>query len=152
MSAILFPTLLPNVLAWGHRLAQQIEDQGEPLAPHWQSIARQVGVREVQRIRLLKVSALPLPDDMALVNAVRHYGLFGPGAVGLTLGYGIVLAGAGANSPRILSHEFRHVHQFEQAGSLEAFIGQYVAQLAQHGYRNAPYEIDARHHEVGQSD
>jgi hypothetical protein len=39
------------------------------------------------------------------------------------------------------------VHQVE-AGSLEAFLLAYLKQIADVGYDDAPYEVDARAHEL----
>jgi hypothetical protein len=39
------------------------------------------------------------------------------------------------------------VAQFEQCSDLGRFLDSYLAQIAQHGYRDAPFEVDARRHE-----
>jgi hypothetical protein len=92
------------------------------------------------------VDFLPLPDDADLRQAAVDTGLLGPNMAGLTIGYGIyVLRGQG--DVRLLSHEFRHVHQYERAGSIDAFIPLYLQQIVSVGYENAPFEIDARAHE-----
>ena len=49
---------------------------------------------------------------------------------------------------RILSHELRHVAQYEQAGGIAPFLATHLANLAQHGYHDSPYEVDARAHEL----
>ena len=48
---------------------------------------------------------------------------------------------------RLVSHELRHVHQYEAAGSIAAFLPVYLAQIVSVGYEQAPFELDARHHE-----
>ena len=63
--------------------------------------------------------------------------------VGLTLGYGIYIC-QGHNRIRILSHEFRHVYQYEQLGSISAFLPVYLQQIVTFGYRNTPYGLDAK--------
>jgi hypothetical protein len=40
------------------------------------------------------------------------------------------------------------VHQVEAAGSLEGFLVAYLKQIAAVGYDDAPYEVDARAHEL----
>jgi hypothetical protein len=65
---------------------------------------------------------------------------------GLTLGHAVFVR-RGHDSWRLLSHEFRHVHQYEQAGSIAAFLPVYLQQIVQFGYANCPLEIDARNHE-----
>ena len=67
--------------------------------------------------------------------------------VGLTLGHSIYICN-GHNSPRLLSHECRHVQQYEQAGSIAAYLPKYLEQIARYGYFDAPYEVDARAHEA----
>jgi hypothetical protein len=66
--------------------------------------------------------------------------------VGLTLGDGVYVC-HGHGTVRLLSHEFRHVYQYEQAGSIGAFLPVYLQQIVTFGYNNAPLEVDARTHE-----
>ena len=66
--------------------------------------------------------------------------------VGLTLGYSVFVC-TGHVNPRLLRHEFRHVYQYEQAGSISAFLPVYLGQIVRIGYRDAPFEVDARAHE-----
>lgn len=47
-----------------------------------------------------------------------------------------------------VSHELRHVHQYEQHGSIAAFLRVYLRQIVEVGYANAPLEADARAHEI----
>lgn len=56
-------------------------------------------------------------------------------------------------SVRLVTHELRHVHQYETAGSIAAFLPVYLQQILDYGYAHAPLEMDARAHEqVGASD
>jgi hypothetical protein len=50
--------------------------------------------------------------------------------------------------PSLLSHELRHVYQYEAAGSIAAFLLNYLWQIATAGYEECPLELDARAHEV----
>jgi hypothetical protein len=70
---------------------------------------------------------------------------------GLTFGYSVFVA-RGQESMRLLSHEFRHVYQYEAHGSIAAFLPVYLQQVVEVGYENAPYEFDARAHEVGDTE
>jgi hypothetical protein len=74
-------------------------------------------------------------------------GLLGPGMVGLTLGYSIFIV-RGHLSLRLLSHEYRHVHQYETGGSIASFVAEYLQQIALCGYGDAPLERDAKAHEL----
>ena len=64
----------------------------------------------------------------------------------VTLGYSILIC-HGHDTTCLLSHEFRHVYQYESAGSIRAFLLDYLQHIVQFGYNNAPFEVDARLHE-----
>ena len=91
------------------------------------------------------VDEIPAPDDPVLRDAALQTGLAGPGIAGLTIGYAVFVR-AGCESAPLLAHEFRHVYQVEQAGSLAAYLTQYLQQIVEHGYIGAPFEADAGAH------
>jgi hypothetical protein len=61
----------------------------------------------------------------------------------LTLGYGILVVRRHMG-PRLLSHECRHVYQYEVYASIAAFLAVYPEQIATVGYHNAQLEQHAR--------
>jgi hypothetical protein len=128
-------------------MAEAVIRNGSTLTEQGLSDARAVGVAMPERIRIATVRTVPLPDDEALRNVALSTGLLGPDMVGLTLGYAILIV-EGHATRRLLTHEFRHVHQYEQAGSIASFLPGYLGQIATFGYVNAPLEIDARNHEL----
>jgi hypothetical protein len=65
----------------------------------------------------------------------------------MALGYAVLIRHSALGDRRVLRHELRHVAQFEAAGSLSHFLEEYLAQMVLHGYRDAPFEVDARRHE-----
>lgn len=140
------PVILPKAIAWAEAQYLSIAHVGQPLNEALLAVARNVGVLHPERIRVAEVMSLPQPEDPALKEAALATGLLGPGMVGLTLGYGVYVC-RNHGSVRLLSHEFRHVHQYEQAGSIAAFLPAYLQQIASVGYSNAPFELDARAHE-----
>lgn len=140
------PQLVPAAIRWAETHEAAILASGLPLTERGIEIARRVGVAQPERIRIMLVPQLPTPDDPHLRAAALQTGLLGPGMVGLTLGHGIYICEGHAN-PRLVSHECRHVHQYEAAGSIAAYLPVYLKQVAELGYRNAPFEIDARAHE-----
>lgn len=139
--------ILPAAIAWAEARAREIAETGVAPNPYCVDLAKQVGVQNPERVRFKIVDALPLPDDKDLRETALHAGLLGPGMVGLTLGYGIYIV-RGHDSSRLVSHELRHVHQYELAGSIAAFLPVYLGEVARHGYMNAPLEQDARAHEI----
>lgn len=143
---VALPLIVPKAIAWAEEQYLLILQDGQPLNKHLLAIARGVGVLHPESIRVIEVPSLPLPNDPDLKQAAAATGLLGPDMVGLTLGYGIYVC-RGHGSIRLLSHEFRHVYQYEQAGSIEVFLPAYLQQIALFGYDNAPFEIDAKDHE-----
>ncbi|MBI4192851.1 MAG: hypothetical protein HY525_20250 [Betaproteobacteria bacterium] len=140
------PLLLPKAIAWAEAEAAAVANTGQPLNSASQGVARRVGVLRPELIRVSLTEALPMPVDPALHAAAVQTGLLGPHMAGLTLGYSVFVR-RGQDTWRLLSHEFRHVYQYEQAGSIAAFLPVYLQQIVQFGYANCPLEMDARAHE-----
>lgn len=145
--AATLPILIPKAIAWAEQQASVILASGEHLSEKGISLARRVGVANPEEIRVSLVAQLPLPSDPLLRQAALQTGLLGPNMIGLTLGYAIYIC-KGHYSDRLLSHECRHVKQYEQAGSISVFLPKYLQQIVQFGYSAAPYEIDARTQEI----
>ena len=141
------PRLLPGAIAWAEARAGEAAATGAALTAAWSEIARRVGVQRPELIRVAIVDSVPLPDEPTLRAAALQTGLLGPHMAGLTLGYSVFVV-RGQLSVRLLSHEFRHVQQYEAHGSIGAFLPVYLQQIVEVGYDNAPYELDAQAHEV----
>jgi len=141
------PHLLEPAIAWAEEQSHFVQLHGEPLDDAGLDLARKVGVQAPERIRVIIVDALPLPANPALKAAARSTGLLGPQTAGLTLGYSIFVVG-GFLSPRLISHECRHVYQYEQLGSIAAFLPVYLRQIVSAGCVESPFEQDARAHEI----
>lgn len=143
----MLPQLLPLAAQWVEQVEQQILREGRALTANEDLIANTVGVTQSHRVRLLIADELPKPPAGPLRDAAMQTGLFAPGIVGMTFGHGIVIC-RGHLSAWLLAHELRHVAQYEQAGSVLAFLETYLAQIVNVGYTDAPLEIDARAHEI----
>lgn len=142
------PKLLPGAIAWAEERARKAAEVGAPLTPAERRIAGEVGVARPELVRVELVGdRLPMPDAPALRAAALQAGLLGPGMIGLTLGHSIFIC-RGHKTRRLLSHELRHVHQYEQHGSIAGFLPIYLKQVLEVGYDNAPLERDARAHEL----
>lgn len=132
---------------WIDKQQEYILNNGASLENYQKEIASLVGVAKPDDIRILMVDKISRPDNPLLKKVAEEMNFLGPDTIGLTLGYGIYLR-EGYISDRLLSHEFRHVQQYEVAGSTQAFITEYIQQIFQYGYCDAPYEVDARAHEI----
>jgi hypothetical protein len=142
------PRLLPRAIDWAEEQSALICRTGAPLDNNGMGLARAVGVARPEDVRITVVKRVPPPVDPELRIAVVGLGLLGPTMIGITFGHGIYLI-SGAESDRLISHECRHVHQYEQAGSIASFVTAYVDQLVRFGNFDAPLEVDARAHEIG---
>jgi hypothetical protein len=145
-SAIPLERILPKAIAWAQAREAEILASGAPLSDSGRMLAHLSGVNRPERIRVTEVASIPLPDDPELQQATLAAGLLGPNTIGLTLGYGIYVR-EGQTTNRLISHECRHVYQYEEAGSIAAFLPQYLEQILTVGYEAAPFEVDARAHE-----
>lgn len=140
------PRLLPQAIAWAEAEEAAARRDGAPLDAAGLRLAQSVGVRRADLVRIVEASELPFPSDPELGFAAVQAGLLGPRMSGLTLGHAVFIR-AGHLSARLISHECRHVHQYEVAGSISAFLPLYLQQIVVYGYELAPFEVDARAHE-----
>jgi hypothetical protein len=141
------PDLLPLAIAWAETRAREIDACGGPLDVDGIAIARAVGVAHPERVRVASLRELPLPEQPDLRAAAQQVGLLGPNIAAMTLGHGIMIV-SGLESRRLLAHELRHVRQYEDAGSIAAYLPLYLGQIVEFGYADAPFERDARAHEL----
>jgi len=93
------------------------------------------------------VDRIPLPDEPQLRAAALEVGLSPSSALGMTLGYTVMVVRGYEDNVRLLSHEFRHVAQYEASGGIRPFLGVHLADLVAFGYHDSPFEVDARAHE-----
>jgi len=141
------PYLLDPAIKWAESKASEVRTKGHSLGHTDLRIAMKVGVRRPDLMRTLIVDELPLPDHPRLRDAALQTGLLGPTMIGLTLGYSILVVRGNFNS-RLLAHECRHVYQYESYGSIADFLPVYLEQIVSVGYDSAPFEKDARAHEL----
>ena len=93
------------------------------------------------------VDQVPIMEDSVISSLAKSVGMLNGTIMGMTFGHSIYIA-RGFESTRLYSHEFRHVHQYETFGSLEAFMEEYLHQVLTFGYSKAPLELDAEVFEV----
>ena len=140
--------MAPRAIAWAEQQSARVALSGHALSPSQVALARRVGVREPERIRILVVENFPLPQDAEVKAAAMRIGLDRPSIVGLTLGHSVMVRRGFENDAGLLSHEFRHVWQYEEQGGIAPFLARHLQDLARFGYEDSPFEVDARAHEV----
>lgn len=139
--------MIAHAVGWAEQQAALILHAGRSLGIDEIALASSVGVAHPERIRILLLNQIPLPEEVQLLKMATDAGLLTSNIAGLTLGYGIYLR-HDHYIPRVLFHEFRHVYQYEQAGSITAFLAEYMHQISRYGYEAAPFEVDAKNHET----
>ncbi len=116
--------------------------QGVPLLPQYLEIADKIGIKNPEKIRVLYVERLPLPENKSLLFQMQRLSLDSPYFTGTTFGYGIWISNKMKGDKLLIAHELIHVKQMEALG-LEEFTKKYLLQLAIFGYAEAPIEIEA---------
>ena len=142
------PHIAPRVIQWAEVQAGQALRGGSALNAAQAALARRVGVKSPERIRLVIVDEIPLPDEPALKAASSRVGIAQLDACGMTIGYAVLVRRGFEDDVRLLSHEFRHVAQYESHGGIAPFLARHLAHLVQYGYEDSPFERDARAHEM----
>jgi hypothetical protein len=140
-------SLLPLAIKWAEDHSQIIQSEGIPLMSEQIEIAKQVGVTNPDKVRILEVNEVPFPKHEELNEASRQIGFLSEDMKGLTLGHSIYICN-GYNTTRLLSHELRHVYHYEAFGSIPEFLVEYLKQIVLVGYENSILEQDARKHEI----
>lgn len=139
--------ILSKAVVWAEYQSSLILRDGVPLSDKESELAIRMGVANPQRVRILTGIEFPRPNDLQLLAYIEQAGFYKPEMHGFTLGHGIFIKD-GRRAYRLVSHECRHVHQYEKHGSIEAFLRVYFLQINQVGYANAPLEIDAYENET----
>lgn len=139
--------VVPKAIQWAEGQSATVLAHGRALTPAQVALARSVGVGHAESVRIMVVDQFPLPDDELVRAAALRIGLAKPTIAGLTLGHAVMVRRGFENDARLLSHELRHVAQYEAAGGIPAFLAQHLRELDRYGYEDSPFEVDARAHE-----
>lgn len=138
-----FEELLPLAVAWAEEQEEEILACGVPLSICQLADARAVGVARPERVRLLNVPLIPMPEHSVLRAAGEATVLVSPSTAGLTLRYGIYIRKDLVNDRALIAHELVHTGQYERRGSILAFLRQYLHECLTIGYPAAPMEQEA---------
>ena len=132
--------LLPLACKWAAAQEERILATGEVLSDTMLADARLVGVAAPERVRLLYVPEIPIPDDPALRAATLKTEFLSPLTRGLTLRYGIFIRSDCRADWAMVIHELRHTAQYERLGGFEPFLRRYLFECLTIGYPEAPME------------
>jgi len=134
--------ILPAAEHFVYKNEREALEKGNKLNQEQTDIARRVGLKHPEKVRLYYVDKLPFPEDPELAKLAKEYGYSSPFMAAYTYGYGIWIKRAASGNQTLLSHELIHVRQAEAMG-LKEQTKQYLIQLFIYGYENAPMEKEA---------
>jgi len=138
-----FIQLIPKAVEWVQQKEQEILNIGTPLSESQLQDARTIPVMHPEKVRLLRVNHIPLPDDPELKFAAQVIQLITPNTWGLSLRYGILIRNDRWNNRETLIHELVHTSQYERLGGHQHFLNQYLTECIYPGYPAAPLEQEA---------
>jgi len=118
--------LLPLACAWAAEHERTILDSGVALTEPQVTDARRVGIRQPERVRLLRVMQIPTPRHPALAAAAHATNLISPSTQGLTLRYGIFVRADCWDQRLVVTHELVHTSQYERLGGFDGFLRPYL--------------------------
>ena len=136
--------LIPKAVAWTQQQEQEIFEKGLPLSNSQIEDARKLSVKNPEKIRLLCVDQIPLPEDSELKSTNQLLKLITSDTIGLTCQYGIFIRKDYWNHRETVAHELVHVSQYERFESIHEFLSRYIPECIESEYPNGPLEQEAR--------
>ena len=136
---------LREMIRYSEALEQRILAEGRPLTDAEKELARRADIQDVDRVRLLVLDSVPLPESRILRQRLAEIGLLRliRSARGTAKGYGIILTPAGLGQPSSLAHELVHVGQYERLGGIAPLMKRHLPDLTASGYRSSVLEDEA---------
>jgi hypothetical protein len=135
--------LLPLAAQWAATQQQRVLCEGVPLSKDELTDAKAIGVRNPERVRLLRVDVIPVPAHPMLRAAAASIHFLTATPRGLALGKGIFVRTDHWRDRALIAHELVHTAQFQRLGGILPFLQTYISQCATVGYPNAPLELEA---------
>jgi hypothetical protein len=126
INQIEFDRLRPLATKWATAQETFIRQHGVPLTAAQVADARRLGVQHPERIRVLVVDRIPLPENKELADAARRTQIITDASPGVTVGYGIIIRVDSWKNRELLLHQLVHVAQCERSGGLESFVTEYL--------------------------
>jgi hypothetical protein len=143
-----YETLLPLAAKWASEQEESILRDGVPLSEQEIADAKAIGVREPERVRLLRVDAIPAPRHPLLRLAQAAIRLITQTPSGLTLRHGIFIRSDCWRDRSLIIHELAHTAQYERLGGIIPFLREYLFECATVGYNKSALEQEANDAEV----
>ena len=135
--------LLPLAAQWATDQERRVLCEGVHLSQVELADAKAIGVRNPERVRLLRVNTVPVPAHPMLRAAAASLSFLTAAPRGLALDYGIFVRADHWRDRELIAHELVHTAQYQRLGGILPFLQTYISQCATVGYVNAPLELEA---------
>ena len=135
--------LLPIAAQWAAEQERRVLCEGIPLNNAELADAKAIGVRNPERVRLLRVETIPVPVNRMLRAAAASIHFLSAAPRGLALDYGIFVRSDHWRDRALIAHELVHTAQYQRLGGIVPFLRTYILQCATVGYSHAPLELEA---------
>lgn len=140
-----FERLAPLACEWAKVQEATILKHGVPLTADQIADARRAGVRDPDRIRVLVVGRIPLPEDKELADAARRAQIITEASQGVAIGHGVIIRADSWRNRELLVHQLAHVAQCERSGGLQTFVNEYLMdRRSSRNFTLGPLEEEAR--------
>ena len=134
---------LPLAVHWATDQERRVLCEGMGLSEIEMTDAKAIGVRNPERVRLLRVDSVPVPAHPMLRAAAASINFLTAAPRGLALQNGIFIRADHWRDRALIAHELVHTAQFQRLGGILPFLQTYIFQCATVGYPNAPLELEA---------
>jgi hypothetical protein len=140
-----FENLLPLAYQWAKAQEEFVLAHGTPLSPQQMADARLAGVRDCERVRMLVVDRIPLPESGELAEAARRTHIITEGTRCVGFGHAVIIRAEAWGDRELLVHNFVHIAQCERSGGLEQWVPQYLFdRQTSASFTAGPLEEEAR--------
>lgn len=142
-----YEKLFPLACNWVEEQEALILKKGISLNANQKIDAHLIGIKDIEKVRLLKVERMPTPDNSKLEEAMKTTGLSSPNTIGTAYRYGVYIRADFWENRKLIIHELTHTMQYEKLGSIEVFLKQYLVECFTLGYPNGDLEKEAKKNE-----
>jgi len=121
-----FESLLPVAYDWAKKQEEFVLAHGRPLGTTQMWDAKLAGVHDTDRIRVLVVDRIPLPEDPKLAEAARRTRIISEDTRCMGFGHALIIRGDAWNDRELILHNLIHIAQCERSGGLKNWVRQYL--------------------------
>ena len=122
-----FNRLAPLAYQWAKAQEAYVLKLGVKLTARQRADAEQVGVQQIDCVRILVVDRIALPDDKELADAARQAQIITDSSRAVAIGYAVIIRADSWQNRELLLHQLVHVAQCERSGGLEPYVREYLS-------------------------